>query len=135
MSSSNRSREQRHHVRYQLKEKFSVGIQGGSFDGLAGVVDLNCYGIGFSAVSEGRELVGKFITLDLISHQNQVMLKSLSARVVFVGETIPFEKDTAAETANRYGVKFVNLSALQKRQLDIITKKYTLAESNNTLSF
>jgi len=128
MSTENHLQEQRGHVRYQLKENIFVAIQGGYFDDLAGVVDFNRNGVGFYSVCKCTKPAGRFIMLDLISDREQVILRSLLARVVFSCETGPTIKEGTEEPARRYGLKFVNLSALQKRQLDIITKKYALPE-------
>ena len=127
MPSRTRSPEQRHHVRYRLKENIFVAIQGSSFDSLANVADLNRRGIGFYSVSEGRELTGKVILLDLISDKKHTIIRSLSARVVFTYETTQHENDRT-KSSKRYGLKFVNLSTLEKRLLDLITKKYALTE-------
>lgn len=132
MSSRTRSPEQRHHIRYQLNENIFVDIQGNYFDSLASVTDLNRSGIGFYSVSEARELADKFIVLDLVFDRNHVILRSLLCRVVFTYETIQHKKGIA-EASRRYGLKFVNLSALQKRELAIITKKYALPEYEKNL--
>ena len=132
MSSRTRSPEQRHHIRYQLKENIFVDIQGNYFDSLASVTDLNRSGVGFYSVSEARELADKFIVLNLVFDRNHVILRSLLSWVVFISETIQHKKGIA-ETSIRYGLKFVNPSALQKRQLDIITKKYAQPEHKKNL--
>jgi len=127
MSSSNQSPEQRQHIRYRLKENIFVAIHGHYFDSLANVADLNRRGIGFYSESGERGLAGKVLVLDLISDSNHAIIRSLSARVVFGYETTQHENDPA-ESSKRYGLKFVNLSTLEKRQLDLITKKYALTE-------
>jgi len=134
MSSENRSLEQRGHVRYQLKENIFVAISGGYFEEPAGVVDFNGKGIGLYAVCRGREPACKNIIFDLISDREQVILRSLSARVVFTSAISPADQETTEETSIRCGLKFVNLSALQKRQLEMITKKYAHPEPGNTVS-
>ncbi|MCF6185986.1 MAG: hypothetical protein L3J49_00695 [Desulfobulbaceae bacterium] len=134
MPTENRSLEQRGHVRYQLKENIFVAIQGNYFEDLASVVDFNSNGVGFFSVCKGREPAGKFIIFDLISDREQVILRSLSARVIFTCEISLTNKETIDEASRRYGLKFIHLSALQKRQLDIITKKYALPEPRNTVS-
>ena len=132
MPSHTRSPEQRHQVRYQLNENIFVDIRGNYFDNLASVTDLNSSGIGFYSASEARELADKFIMLDLVFDRNHVILRSLLSRVVFTYETIQHEKGTA-EALRKYGLKFVNLSALKKRLLDIIVKKYALPEHKKNL--
>ena len=132
MPSHTRSPEQLHQVRYQLNENIFVDIRGNYLDDLASVTDLNSSGIGFYSVSEARELADKFIMLDLVFDRNHVILRSLLSRVVFTYETIQHEKGTA-EALRKYGLKFVNLSALKKRQLDIIVKKYALPEHKKNL--
>lgn len=119
--------EQRHHVRYRLNNALFADIQGGYFTSPASIIDLNR--MGFSIYSEGRdkELTGKFIALNLVSDRNRAILRSLSARVVYscawTGENNGSEQD---EAPKRYGLQFVNLSTLEKRLLDRITKKYSL---------
>ncbi len=132
MSSRTGSPEQRHHIRHQLNGNIFVDIQGNYFDSLASVTDLNRSGVGFYSVSEARELADKFIILDLVFDRNHVILRSLLSRVVFTYETIQHEKGTA-QASRRYGLKFVNLSALQKRQLDLITKEYTMPKHKKNL--
>lgn len=132
MFSHTRSPEQRRHIRYRLKENIYVDVLGNYFDSLACVADLNRSGVGFYSVSKGRKLADKFIVLDLIFNRDHFVLRSLTARVVFTYKTTPHEKDTT-EVSRRYGLQFVNLSPLQKRQLDLITKKYALPEHKNNL--
>jgi hypothetical protein len=127
MSSHNQSTEQRHHVRYRLKDNFFAAIQGEYFNNPACIVDLNRNGVGFYSVCEESELTGKFIVLDLISDRNRAILLSLRSQVVFTCVTSQHKNDPN-DAPKRYGVQFVNLSALEKRQLDLITKKYALPE-------
>jgi len=127
MSSDNRSSERRHHIRYRLKNTVFATIQGDYFAHLACVTDLNSNGVGFYCTDEGKTFPGKFIILDLVSDRNRSILCSLSARIVFATET-GRRKNDLETVPKRYGFKFVNLSALEKRQLDLITKKYALSE-------
>lgn len=124
--------DQRSHIRYRLKEKIYVDILGNHFDSPASVADLNKSGLGFYSVSKERKLADKFIVLDLMFDRSHFILRSLTARVAFTCETTPHKKDTA-EASRRYGLKFVNLSTLQKKQLDLITKKYALHNHKNKL--
>lgn len=132
MSSRTQSPEQRQHVRCQLNGNIFVDIHGNYFDSFASVTDLNRNGVGFYSVSEARVMVDKYIRLDLVSDRSHVILRSLLSRVVFTHEILQHEKG-AAETSRRYGLKFVNVSALQKRQLDIITKKYAQPKHKKNL--
>ena len=132
MFSHTRSPEQRRHIRYRLKENIYIDIQGNYFDSPASVADLNRSGLGFYSVSKEQELADKFIVLDLMFNKSHFILRSLTARVVFTSETTPHEKDTA-EASRRYGLQFVNLSPLQKKQLDLVTKKYAKSEHKNNL--
>jgi len=119
--------EQRHHVRYRPKDPIFITIQGHHSCKPVSVTDFNRNGVGLFSTCEENEITGKFIILDLISSQDRAILRFLSARVVFSAES-----ESAANNplvgSKRYGLQFVNLSALQKRQLDLITKKYTLRE-------
>ena len=135
MSTENYSSEQRGHIRHQLKKNIFVAIQGDYFKDLGRVVDFNKKGVGVYAVCGSRASSGKCIILDLISDREQVILRSLSARVVFTSATGPNSRETTEEPSRRCGLKFVHLSALQKRQLDIITKKYARSEPGDTVSF
>ena len=131
-SRTTRPPEQRSHIRYRLKENIYVDILGNYFDNLASVADLNRSGVGFYSVSKEKKLADKFIVLDLMFDRSRFILRSLTARVAFTSETSPHEKDTA-EASRRYGLEFVNLSPLQKKQLDLITKKYAKSEHKNNL--
>lgn len=65
------------------------------------------------------------VILDLISKRNRFILSSLPARIVFNNETTLPEEDTVA-VWRRCDIRFGNLSTLQKRQLDLIIKKYAI---------
>lgn len=121
--SLNRLTEQRHHIRYRLNDSLFAAIQGEYFDNPACVIDLNRNGVGFYSVCEKGELTGRVVVLDLISDKNRVVLRSLSARVVFTTATGAYKNDPT-DAPKRYGLQFVNLSSLKKRQLDLITKQY-----------
>ncbi len=122
-----RSTEKRQHVRYRLKGSLFAAIQGEYFVNPACLIDLNRNGIGVYSVCEKSELTGKFVVLDLISERNRSVLRSLPARVVFASATAPDENDPP-NAPKRYGLEFVNLSPLKKRQLDLITKQYAPPE-------
>lgn len=119
--------EKRDLVRYRMKESLFAAIQGNYCDSLAWIVDLTTNGIGFCSVCEESELTGKRIFLDLITDGDRVIMRSLSARLV---HTAPAEHLTGGRPAGlqRYGLQFVNLSALETRLLDIIIKNYSLPE-------
>jgi hypothetical protein len=110
-----------------MKKNIFISIQESSFEHPANIADLNRNGVGFYSVNGDKDLEGKVILLDLVSDKNRAIIRSLSARVVFACETTQHETDTATTSSKRYGLKFVNLSALEKRVLDLITKKYALA--------
>lgn len=124
---SNRSTEQRSHVRYRMKDSLTVAMQG-DCDSLACIVDLNSKGIGISSVCEESELAGKLIALDLITEDNRVIMRSLSARLVF---SMPEStlNNNPHNRLKRYGLQFVNLSALEIRLIDLIIKNYALPET------
>ncbi|HHD63688.1 MAG TPA: PilZ domain-containing protein [Desulfobulbaceae bacterium] len=132
MASHNRPPEQRNHNRYQLKDTFYVIIQGDACGAPARVADLSKSGVGFYSVGERKKLTDKFILLDLVTDNDQILLRSLSARVVF-GKEGPENGDDPVEAQNRYGLQFINLSALQKKQLGLITKKYAWSKEDNNL--
>jgi len=66
------------------------------------------------------------IILDLISKRNRIILRSLPTRIVFNNKTTLPEKDTKA-VWRRCGIRFGNLSTLQKRKLDLVIKKHTIS--------
>jgi c-di-GMP-binding flagellar brake protein YcgR len=132
MSSKNQPSEQRNHNRYQLKDPFYVIIQGIACDTPARVADLSKNGIGFYALDEEKQLQDKFILLDLVTNNNQIMLRSLSGRIVFSKDERGNGEDTD-EATSRCGLQFINLSSLQKKQLGIITRKYARSENENNL--
>ena len=119
--------EKRQHVRYRLKDNLFAAVQGDLFNNPANIVDLSDKGLGFYAVCKEHKLTGKFIVFDLMSDMNRPLLRSLSGRVVFSGLKNQ-KKDDPIDAPQRYGVQFVNLSTLDKRLLDKITKKYALPE-------
>ena len=127
MSSQNLSFEQRHHVRYQPKDSLFVSIQGDCFDNPACVADLSRNGVGFYSARMDNELIGKVIVLDLVSGPDRAILRLLSARIDFSREARQLSNDSG-DSLMRCGLQFINLSALEKRQLDLITKKYALSE-------
>ena len=125
--------EQRRCFRHRPDKKIYIDILGKHCDSLAVVADLNRTGIGFYSVCEERKLEEKFIAFDLVFDRGHFLLRSLSARIVFTNEITPQQKKDCTEPSRRYGVQFVNLSNLQKKQLDVITEKYTCPEHKKTL--
>ena len=126
MSSLTQLSEQRQYVRYRPKDPIYIVIQGDHSCKPARVTDISSSGVGFYSTCAESEISGKFIILDLVSRQDRSILRFLSARVVFSAKN-----ETAKDSlvgSKRYGLQFINLSALEKRQLDLITKKYTLRE-------
>ena len=123
MSSSTRPAELRHHTRYPIKGDIFLVVQGGMAGAPISVTDLSKGGVGLSVADAGNDLADKYVLVDLISDNRQIILRSLASRVVFG----PAEKEKTGETAgagSRYGLQFVHLSPLQKRQLGMITRKY-----------
>ena len=123
MSSSTRPAELRHHTRYPIKGDIFLVVQGGMPGAPISVTDLSKGGVGLSVTDAADDLADKYVLVDLISDNKQIILRSLASRVVFG----PAEKEKSGATAgagSRYGLQFVHLSPLQKRQLGMITKKY-----------
>ncbi len=116
--------EQRRCARHQPNKKIYIDILGKHCDNLAVVADLNRGGIGFYSVREEKELKEKFIVFDLVFERGHFLLRSLSAKIVFSNEITPEQKKVFTEPSRRYGLQFVNLSNLQKKQLDVIAEKY-----------
>ena len=123
----NGSYEQRHYDRFRLNGALFAAIQGDNFYNPACVVDLNRAGGCISWVSDEDDLTGKYIKLDLISDKNRSILRSLQAKVVYFCADGQNENNQN-NSAKRYGLQFVNLTALERRMLDHITRKYALQE-------
>lgn len=133
MALHTKSDEQRHHVRHQLKNNIFVEIRGNLFDGLFTVTDLSKGGLGFESTCQVRKLEGKRLLLDLVFDKNKAILRSLLSQVVFSHDTIQ-SKQGISEISGRYGLQFVGLSELDKRLLDLISKKYVLHDYENKRS-
>ncbi len=132
MSSSTQPSELRHHTRYPIENDIFLVVQGCIPGTPLSVTDLSKGGVGLS-VSDGiNDLTDKYVLVDLISNRNQIILRSLATRVVFGSRTDGNGGD-AVDSAGRYGLQFVHLSPLQKRQLGMITKKYACSRRESTL--
>ncbi len=129
MSSSTRASELRHHTRYPIENDIFLVVQGGAPGAPINVIDLSKGGVGLSVADSADDLSDKYILVDLVSDNNQIILRSLATRVVFS----PAEKEKTGDTAGRYGLQFVHLSPLQKRQLGMITKKYAHSRQKSAL--
>ena len=129
MSSSTRASELRHHTRYPIENDIFLVVQGGAPGAPINVIDLSKGGVGLSVADTADDLSDKYILVDLVSDNNQIILRSLATRVVFS----PAEKEKTGDTAGRYGLQFVHLSPLQKRQLGMITKKYAHSRQKSAL--
>ncbi len=129
MSSSTRASELRHHTRYPIENDIFLVVQGGAPGAPINVIDLSKGGVGLSVTDTADDLSDKYILVDLVSDNNQIILRSLATRVVFS----PAEKEKTGDTVGRYGLQFVHLSPLQKRQLGMITKKYAHSRQKSAL--
>jgi c-di-GMP-binding flagellar brake protein YcgR len=131
MAQTNRSAEQRLYHRYPLKDEIFLSIQGDARQSSCSLTDLSEGGAGCLSGDDKPALDDRFIRCDLISENDQVILRSLTARVIFC--------DTGQEQKNdpdplrRYGLQFINLTPLQKRQLSMIARKYGHPAGENTL--
>jgi len=132
MSSTHRSSDLRHHTRYRINNDIFLVVQGCMASDPFSVTDLSKGGVGVSVDDEKRDLADKFILIDLISNTNQIILRSLAARVVFGTAADDNDRNTI-DPSRKYGLKFVHLSPLQKRQLGMITKKYARPGRKNML--
>ena len=129
MALCTKSNEQRYHVRHLLKENIFVDIRGNLFNGLFSVTDLSKGGLGFTSTCQVKRLEGKRLLLDLVFDKNKAIIRSLLSKVVFSQDTSQRRKGLD-ETSGRYGLQFVGLSDLEKRLLDLISKKYVLPDYN-----
>ncbi len=132
MSSSTRPAELRHHTRYPINHDIFLVVQGCEQSTLYSVTDLSKGGVGLSVGDGKKDLADKYVLVDLISDKNQIILRSLAARVVFALDPSTKRRKTVG-AAGSYGLKFVHLSPLQKRQLGMITKKYARPETSAML--
>ncbi len=132
MSSSTRPSELRHHTRYPIRNDIFLVVQGCMPSTPISVTDLSTGGVGLSVNDGIDDLRDKYVLVDLISDRNQIMLRSLATRVVF-GAMMEGNGGDTVDFAGRYGLQFVHLSPLQKRQLGMITKKYARSRRESTL--
>ncbi len=133
MALHTKSDEQRHHVRHQLKKNIFVDIRGNHLDGLFTVTDLSRGGLGFESTCQVKKLEGKRLLLDLVFDKDKAILRSLLSQVVFSHDTSQHKKGIS-EISGRYGLQFVGLSDLDKRLLDLISKKYVLTDHKKQTS-
>ena len=116
--------EQRSHRRYHLKQNIFAALAGYSVAQPVRVVDLSPAGIGLSASTE-TPLPGKQLTFDLVSENGGALLCSLTAQVAFVHrKKASASPDQFQDAPLRYGLKFIYLTRLQEKQLDLLTRKY-----------
>ncbi len=119
--------EKRSLVRYRMKDALFAAIQGENGYSMANVVDLNSNGAGLHLAGKEKNLPEEVIMFDLLSQEKRIVLRSLLARVVYTRAANPHGND-GGDPPKRYGLQFVNLSALEKRMLDLVAKKYGLPE-------
>ncbi len=131
MAHTNRSAEQRLYPRYPLREDIFLSIQGDDRRPSCSLTDLSEAGAGCLAEDDKTALEDRFILCDLISENDQIILRSLTARVIF-SDNAP-NKDDASRDSYRYGLQFINLTPLQKRQLGMIARKYGQTEQKANL--
>ncbi len=115
--------EQRIHVRHKLRKDFFANIRGNLSADLATVTDLSKDGLGLELQGKKQKLQGKGVLIDLVFDKERTILRSLLSRVVFSHDTERSQKGKC-----RYGVKFVNLSSLEKHLLGVVRKKYIASE-------
>ncbi|HHB75701.1 MAG TPA: PilZ domain-containing protein [Desulfobulbus sp.] len=132
MSSNTRPAELRNHTRYPIKNDIFLVVQGCMPGTPLSVTDLSKGGVGLSVNDEIHDLADKYVLVDLISESNQIILRSLATRVVF-GSMPDGNGGDTVDSAGRYGLQFVHLSPLQKRQLGMITKKYARSRRESAL--
>ena len=124
MAHTNRPAEQRLYPRYPLREEIFLSIQGDKRPPSCSLTDLSEAGAGCLAEDNTSALEDRFILCDLISQNEQIILRSLTARVIFSDNTPKKKTNSTSGEIRRYGLQFINLTPLQKRQLSMITRKY-----------
>jgi len=110
-----------------MKDALFAAIQVENSYSMANVVDLNSNGAGLHLAGKEKNLPEEVIMFDLLSQEKRIVLRSLLARVVYNRAANPRGKD-GGDPPKRYGLQFVNLSALEKRMLDLVAKKYGIPE-------
>ena len=125
MSSHHLKPDQRQSNRLQMKNSILAVIRGDLDDPVARVKDMNANGLG-CYIKSRKKMERMPVILDLISENDRAILRSLPAQIVFSNETILSKKDTTA-VWSRCGIRFGNLSTLQKIQLDLVIKKYAIS--------
>jgi len=106
-----------------MKDALFAAIQGENGYSLANVVDLNMNGVGLHLAGREKDLPEEVIMFDLLSEKKRIVLRSLLARVVYYRAANPHGNE-GDDPPKRYGLQFVNLSALEKRMLDLVAKKF-----------
>jgi len=130
MAQTNQPAEQRLYPRYPLKDEIFLSIQGDARQSSCSLTDLSEGGAGCLAGDDKPALDDRFIRCDLIS-EDQIILRSLTARVIFRDNGQGAKNDP--DPLRRYGLQFINLTPLQKRQLNMIARKYGHHDKENTL--
>jgi len=128
MAQTSHPAEQRLYPRYPLREEIFLSVQGDAPQSSCSLTDLSEGGAGCLADDEKTGLKDRFILCDLVSENDQIILRSLTARVVFMDDA----KNNHSGT-RRYGLQFINLTPLQKRQLSMIARKYSQLEAGGNL--
>jgi len=130
MAQTNQPAEQRLYPRYPLKNEIFLSIQGDARQSSCSLTDLSEGGAGCLAGDENSALEDRFILCNLIS-EDQIILRSLTARVIFRDNEQ--KKKNTSDPLKHYGLQFINLTSLQKRQLNMIARKYGHPGKENTL--
>jgi|GEM_PF-970002 len=130
MAQTNQPAEQRLYPRYPLKVEIFLSIQGDARQSSCSLTDLSEGGAGCLSDEDKSALDDRFIRCDLISENDQIILRSLTAKVIFCDDRLKKKNDP--DPPRRYGLQFVNLTPLQKRQLNMIARKYGHPDKENT---
>ena len=125
-----RKNDQRRCSRLPMQNSILVTIRGGLENTVAGIRDMNTGGMG-CYVKHATGIKGTPVILDIVSKPTRTIIRSLPAQIVFTDQT---DSDTGKAQAGwqRCGIRFTDLSELQKRLLQLIVNKYALPKQRDT---
>ena len=113
---------QRRLERLQIQNNIFATIYGNLEESTVPVIDMNLNGLS-CYINSDRNMEQIPVMLDLTTKQNQTIINALPASIVFNNVTLLSREDMVA-AGGRCGIKFDNLSSLQKKLLQLVIKNY-----------
>ena len=123
--------ERRQSERRQPSAQASVAL-GESFQTVGTICDISATGLGIEYLDLGESIVEPHPRLDIFTLDSDFYLSRLHGSIMY---DIPLERRgatdgvLAAPRVRRCGIRFENLSSLQRDQLDHFLDSYTAAHS------